>query len=47
MTFTRRRFLETTGALAAAAGLARPAGSLKQPSAGSRQAGAPGVELNV
>ena len=47
MTFTRRRFLETTGAFAAAAGLARPAGSLKQPSAGSRQAGAPGVELNV
>src|SRR6266513_2011820 len=47
MTFTRRRFLETTGALAAGAGLARPAGSLKQPSAGSRQAGAPGVELNV
>src|SRR6266516_7923171 len=47
MTFTRRRFLETTGALAAGAGLARPAGSLKQPSAGSRQAGAPGVELHV
>jgi cephalosporin-C deacetylase-like acetyl esterase len=47
MTYTRRRFLETTGALAAAAGLARPVGSLKQPSAGSRQAGAPGVELNV
>ena len=47
MTYTRRRFLETTGALAAAAGLARPVGSLKQTSAGSRQAGAPGVELNV
>src|SRR5438876_673507 len=46
MTFTRRRFLETTGALAAAAGLARPAGALKQPSAGSGQAGAPGVELS-
>jgi cephalosporin-C deacetylase-like acetyl esterase len=47
MTYTRRRFLETTGALAAAAGLGRPVGSLKQSSAGSRQAGAPGVELNV
>jgi len=46
MTYTRRRFLET-GALAAAAGLRRPVGSFKQSSAGSRQAGAPGVELNV
>ena len=46
MTYTRRRFLET-GALAAAAGLGRPVGSFKQSSAGSRQAGAPGVELNV
>ena len=47
MTYTRRRFLETTGGLTAAAGLGRPVGSLKQSSAGSRQAGAPGVELNV
>jgi cephalosporin-C deacetylase-like acetyl esterase len=47
MTYTRRRFLETTGALAAAAGLGRPVGSLKQSTAGSRQAGAPGVQLNV
>jgi len=47
MTCTRRRFLETTGALTAAAGLGRPVGSFKQSSAGSRQAGAPGVELNV
>src|SRR5712664_2979488 len=47
MTYTRRRFLETTGALAAAAGLGRPVGSFEQSSAGSRQAGAPGVELNV
>src|SRR6266480_46498 len=47
MTYTRRRFLETTGTLAAAAGLGRPVGSFKQSSAGSRQAGAPGVELNV
>src|SRR5882672_3865077 len=46
MTYTRRRFLET-GALAAAAGLGRPVGSFKQSPAGSRQAGAPGVELNV
>jgi len=47
MTYTRRRFLETTGALTAAAGLGRPVGSVEQSSAGSRQAGAPGVELNV
>ncbi len=47
MTYTRRRFLETTGALAAAAGLGGPVGSLKQSTAGSLQAGAPGVELNV
>jgi cephalosporin-C deacetylase-like acetyl esterase len=47
MTYTRRRFLETTGALAAAAGLGRPVGSLEQSPMGSRQAGVPGVELNV
>jgi cephalosporin-C deacetylase-like acetyl esterase len=47
MTYTRRRFLETTGALAAAAGLGRPVSSFTQSSAGRRQAGAPGVELNV
>ena len=47
MTYTRRRFLETTGALTAAAGLGRPAGSFEQSSAGSRHAGAPGVQLNV
>ena len=47
MTYTRRRFLEATGALAAAAGLGRPVGSLKQSTAGSPPAGAPGVELNV
>src|SRR6185295_11580755 len=46
MMYTRRRFLETTGALAAA-GLVRPVGSFKQSSAGSRQAGAPGVDLSV
>jgi cephalosporin-C deacetylase-like acetyl esterase len=47
MRYTRRRFLETTGALAAAAGLGCPGGSLEQSAPGSRQAGAPGVELNV
>src|SRR5258707_14678553 len=47
MTYTRRRFLETTGALAAAAGLGCSAGSFEQSSAGSRQEGAPGVDLNV
>jgi cephalosporin-C deacetylase-like acetyl esterase len=47
MTYTRRRFLETTGALTAAAGLGRPVGSFRQSSVGSRQAGAPGVKLNV
>ena len=46
MTYTRRRFLETTGALAAATGLGRRADLLAQ-SSGSRQSGAPGVELNV
>src|SRR5215211_4766183 len=46
MTYTRRKFLETTGALAAAAGL-RQAGPLTQSLAGTRQQGAPGVELSV
>ena len=47
MRYTRRRFLEATGALAAAAGLGCPGGSLEQSTAGNRKAGAPGVELNV
>ena len=47
MTYTRRRFLEATGALAAAAGLGCPVDSLKQSTAGKTPAGAPGVELNV
>jgi cephalosporin-C deacetylase-like acetyl esterase len=47
MTYTRRRFLESTGALAAAAGLTRSVGASRQSSAGSGQAGAPGVQLNV
>ncbi len=47
MTYTRRRFIETTGALAAAAtGLGPRVGLLAQ-SSGSHQSGAPGVELNV
>jgi cephalosporin-C deacetylase-like acetyl esterase len=47
MTFTRRRFLETTGALAAAAGFGPAVTAWTQSAAGGRQAGAPGVELNV
>ena len=46
MTYTRRRFLETTGALAAAAGLGQSA-PLAQSPARTAQAGAPGVELSV
>jgi cephalosporin-C deacetylase-like acetyl esterase len=46
MTFTRRRFLETTGALTAA-GWARSVVASPQSSAAARQGGAPGVELNV
>ncbi len=45
MKYTRRSFLEAT--VVGVAGLRRPAGSLRQSSAGIRQAGAPGVELNV
>jgi cephalosporin-C deacetylase-like acetyl esterase len=46
MTYTRRRFLETTGALAAATGLGRRVG-LRAQSPASRQSGAPGVELKI
>jgi cephalosporin-C deacetylase-like acetyl esterase len=46
MTYTRRKFLETTGALAAAARLGHSAPLAQSPS-GTRQAGAPGVELSV
>src|SRR5690348_4458250 len=46
MTYTRRRFLATTGALAAAASVGRSAGPA-QSAAGMRQSGAPGVQLNV
>src|SRR3954468_11670564 len=45
MSYTRRRFLETTGALAAAAGFGPGIGVPQQ--SGSRPQGAPGVELNV
>jgi dienelactone hydrolase len=46
MIYTRRRFLETTGTLAAATGFGRSAGVRAQ-SPAIRQPGAPGVELNV
>ena len=46
MPYTRRKILETTGALAAAAGLGQTA-PLAQSSAGTRPQGAPGVELSV
>jgi len=44
MPYTRRKFLETTGALAAAAGFGRSVGFAQQ--SPNRQ-GAPGVELNI
>ena len=44
MTYTRRRFLETSGALAAAAGFGRSIGFAQQT---RNPQGAPGVELNV
>src|SRR5213594_1788379 len=46
MPYTRRRFIEAAGALAAA-GLARSTGVRAQSSAPKSQAGAPGVDLNV
>ena len=45
MSYTRRKFLETTGTLAAAAGLGPAIGLARQ--SPNRQQGAPGVELNV
>ncbi len=45
MKYTRRSFLEAT--VVGVAGLRRQAGSFRQSSTGTRQAGAPGVELNV
>src|SRR4051812_41302257 len=47
MTYTRRRFIELAGAAAAAAGIGRPVGALRQSSPGRKQMAAPGVELNV
>jgi cephalosporin-C deacetylase-like acetyl esterase len=46
MTYTRRKFLETTGTLAAAARLGHSV-PLAQAPGGTRQAAAPGVELSV
>jgi dienelactone hydrolase len=46
MTYTRRKFLETTGTLAAAARLGHSV-PLAQASGGTRQAAPPGVELSV
>jgi len=45
MKYTRRSFLEAT--VVGVAGLRRPVASLRQSSAGIRQSGPPGVELNV
>jgi cephalosporin-C deacetylase-like acetyl esterase len=45
--YTRRDFLEATGALVTAAGLGRSVASLAQSPAGSGQSGAPGVELHL
>lgn len=45
MSYTRRRFLETTAALAAAGGLGRSIARAQQ--SAQRPQGAPGVELNV
>jgi cephalosporin-C deacetylase-like acetyl esterase len=44
--YTRRNFLEATGAFVTAAGIRRSIGSPAQSPAGSGQSGAPGVELN-
>lgn len=47
MKLTRRCFLESAAAVAAAGGLGRPARAAGQPQAARPIAGAPGVELNV
>jgi cephalosporin-C deacetylase-like acetyl esterase len=47
MTLTRRKFLETTGALAAAAGFGGSVAASTQSPAADRRGGAPGVDLNV
>jgi cephalosporin-C deacetylase-like acetyl esterase len=45
--YTRRNFLEVTGAFVTAAGLGRSVGTLAQSPVGSGQSGAPGVDLNT
>lgn len=47
MRYTRRGFLEAAGTIVAAAGFRRSIDPPRQFSGGSRQSGAPGVELNV
>jgi len=47
MKYTRRGFLEATGAIVSATGLSRSIGALAQSPAASAQSGAPGVELHV
>jgi cephalosporin-C deacetylase-like acetyl esterase len=47
MTYTRRRFLKTTAAVAAAAGFGRSADASRQAADAIHQAGAPGVELTL
>jgi dienelactone hydrolase len=47
MKYTRREFFELTGTVSAAAAFERALDPQRQSSAGSRAAGAPGVELNV
>jgi cephalosporin-C deacetylase-like acetyl esterase len=47
MSFTRRKFLEATGTLAAAAGFGRGIHASGQSSPVARQSGAPGVDLKV
>lgn len=47
MSYSRRKFLETTGALAAAAGLGRSLDAGQSPTGSRQPAGAPGVELNI
>src|SRR5512132_3599227 len=47
MAFTRRRFLEAAGTLAATAGLGRPLAASTQSSTSRVGSGAPGVDLYV
>ncbi|HEX6464479.1 MAG TPA: twin-arginine translocation signal domain-containing protein, partial [Vicinamibacterales bacterium] len=47
MSYTRRTFLKTTAAVAAAAGFRRSTEASRQASGGIQQAGAPGVDLTL